>query len=569
MPVDELGKKKDKDIDSFSGGINSSVPAHEIADNEAVEILNMEFDDAGNLSVRKGVNSEMASSLWDVDLWDSSYWTSTGTTYSKRITSILDYINDSGFVGIIYTTGTKVFSRTLDGSSITDITGVFVLPDDVRWYWRILNGIAIGVNGITTTNNPMKVSGAAPGTLAVLGGSPPKAKFIEVWNSRVWVVKADQPNQIQASDLGDPESWNVDGQANPSHGAVFEINKNDGDQITGLYATKERLFVFKRNSIHVVFPENPNLPKTDIRNIAINVYTDKLGCLSQTSIQQVFDDLIFLTDGGIASLSASQIVADFESALISRKLKNVGYIAKNIADEDVCSFILKDRSQYWLCVARVSSPEGKNITYVLDYRELKNGVIRWVLFDKLAFGTSIEVYDHDVADLVYLLGCNNESDNTFFIGKYTPKTLSNVYVDGLLAYSKVILTKSYNLDKFNVRKFFHEWSVGLISITTDITLSVHYFFDDRSDTAGTYSFVISSSAGGALFDSAIFDTSAFDQLPQTLSKLIRRKFLQNDSGKKALLVQFKFLNGNLNEGYSINNFSFEYSELSKFKAGNV
>lgn len=553
-------------IDAFSGGINTSAPANEIADNEVVSILNMEFDESDNLVVRNGVVASVGlEGIWDQSIWDQGTWDASASfLYTKRITSILDFENESGFVGILYTTGVKLFSRTL-GGTITDLTGVLNLPDNVRWYWRILNGVAVGVNGMSTGHNPIKVVGPAPGTASHLSAAP-KGNFIEVWNDRMWIARADFPNQIQASNIGDAELWDTDAGANPAHGAIFEIDRNEGDEITGLYSTKERLFIFKKKSIYVAFPENPALPATDLRNIKIEKYAANIGCIAASTIQAVFDDVLFLSNGGIASLSAAQVVADFQSAIISSKIKDISAIRKDVAAEDVFAFTVVDKHQYWLSVAAVASPTNQNIVYVLDYRQVKNGIIRWVTFDTLAFGTAMEVFDHGTDQLIYLLGCQGGA-NIFFIGTYTPRALVKVFNDSGVSYRKSVLTKAYDFDTPDIRKLLKEWFLGLSLDTASLSLSVSYLYNEDTAAAGVYSLSLSGVFGGTFYDVANWDVGLFDNLTQGLNNdLIRRSFLYNDKGRKALSVQFNILNNQVDQGFKIKSFGIKYGRLSEYKA---
>lgn len=566
MPNGDQIKLQTMRIDAFSGGINTSSPANEIEDSEAVDILNMEFDDADNLVSRNGVVGGEVTGFWDQTNWDESLWDFGITTHSKRITSILDFENASGFIGILYTTGTILNSRTLAGV-VTNLTGSLVLPDDVRWYWKIFNGVAIGVNGLSAGDNPIQVVGPAPGTASKLTTAPP-GKFIEVWNDRVWIARSDQPNQIQASDIGSHSAWNTDAGANPAHGALYDIDKNDGDEITGLYATKERLFIFKKRSIYVAFPERQDLPVTDLRGLKIEKYASNIGCIAGSTIRPVFDDVLFLSEGGVASLAAAQIVADFESVIISKKVADLQSIGKDTPDEDVFAFVIIDRSQYWLSVAAGSSPTGQNVTYVFDYRQLKRNIVRWVRFDKFAFGTSIEVFDHDVNDLIYLLGCHNSITNTFFIGQYTPKAPVKIFSDGSAGFSKSIITKAYDFSLVDLRKYFSEWFLGLLSLSNQASLSVSYIYDEGMITNGEYSFVFSVSIGGVFFDAAtsIFDLSLFDQGTQLFSHFVRRSFLYNKFGRKARSVQFKILNSQSGQGFGIKSFGVKYQTLTEYRA---
>ena len=558
-------------IGAFSGGINTSAPASKIRDDEMVACRNFEFDQEGDLVTRNGViGAQGVIGVWDQTLWDQSLWDSLGTTYSSRITSILDFEGASAFVGIIYTVGTQLISRTLDGV-ITSLTGALTLPDSVRWYWKIFNGVAIGVNGLTSGDNPIKVVSPAPGTASKLTTAPP-GKFIEVWGNRLWIARSDQPNQLQASDIGLHDSWNTDAGANPSHGAQWDLDKDDGDRITGLYATKERLFVFKKKKI-IVGEENPDHPN-DLRYVRFTIYSSTVGCIAASTIQPVLDDVLFLAEGGVASLSAAQIVADFESALVSTKHADIQKIRRDLAQEDVCSIIISDRSQYCLSVSRNASATSENISYIFDYRDLKKGQVRWVDFDGLAFGTSWEVYDHDVQNLVYLVGCHDTVNNVFFIGKYIPRAINKTFIDSSLAIRKILLTKVYDFDLQELRKYLSKWYTKLFLLTNDVSLTVSYFLDESTQPTGTYTFNLVAELGGVSFDDPLikFDDAGaiFDEGVEAVIERIKKSFLYGeDKPRKAVTVQFSFLSNQTNQGFGIQEFAIKHQSLSDYRSNTI
>lgn len=561
---------------SFAGGMNTSLPATKIRDDELVLALNFEYDDNDELVCRNGVvGTQGIIGVWDQTLWDQSLWDQLGVTYPSKITSELDFEGASAFVGFLYTTGTKLISRTVDGSVITDLTGALVLPDGVRWYWKIFNGVAIGVNGLTSGDNPIKVVAPAPGIASKLTQAPP-GNFVEVWGNRVWISRSDQPNQLQASDIGAHDSWNTDAGANPAHGSLWDLDKDDGDRITGLYATKERLFVFKKKSILVGEAKDPAKPITDLRNIAFNKYASNIGCIAATTIRPVFDDVLFLADGGIGSLSAAQIVANFESAIISLKVADLQDIRRDLTDEDVFSFVVSDRNQYWIGVSANVSSIGRNIVYVFDYRRIKSGQGRWHLFDGLAFPTAMEVVDHDVEDLTYLIGCHDTVNNVFFLGKYIPKAANKIFIDSTLSIDKILITKAYDFEFDDLRKFLHSWFLKLLLLTNNVSISISYLLDESTEITGTYTFNLVAELGGVLFDDPLIkfdDGELFDAGVQSVVERIRKSFLygtpENPKPRKAVTVQFKIVSSQINQGFGITGFNIKYQLLSEFKAATV
>lgn len=537
----------------FSGGINTSTPAPTIEDDEVVDQLNLMLDQGDNLVTRPGVAGGGTSSFWGSAIWGQNLWGQT--SYTQRITSLLSFQNQSGFVGVLFTKGTQLFSRSLSGV-ITDITGGLTLPDDVFWQWQIMNGIAIGVNKATSGTNPVKVTGPAPGTAAALAGSPPRAKYIALWNSRLWVVRADLPNQIQCSDVGNPEAWNTDGGLNPAHGAIFDIDTDDGDIITGIHATRDRLFIFKRRSIH--YFEMIALPVTDLVNIRRKLYSRQIGCIAPYTIKTVANDVLFLSETGVASLAAVETVGDFEESLLSRKVRDISLIGKNV--EEISAGVFDDVTQYWLSVPAVASPVNRNITYVMDYRRIFENKIRWTTFDTGAWGTCFEKVRNGNT-IEYLMGAQDGPN--FYVGVYKPLVTDKIYTDGGRSYRKYFRTKAYDFQMPNIRKEYFEWTLVFIIRTQNCAIAVNYYYDDeQSNPHGTYSFNYVITVTGTLWDQAQWDQGVFDLTAKPVRKLARKAFYFNDFGRKATSVSFDVLNSQMDQAFEVLNFSIYYLPLT-------
>src|SRR5262245_65217888 len=101
--------------------------------------------------------------------------------------------------------------------------------------------------------------------------SPSSRKYR--WKNRLWIVSATTPNQLWGSVLGNAESWTVTAGLATS-AITLDIDPNDGDLITGIFATRDALYVFKRNSIHRIVASA--LPVTDPANLKREVVTRKI-----------------------------------------------------------------------------------------------------------------------------------------------------------------------------------------------------------------------------------------------------------------------------------------------------
>lgn len=529
--------------DSFSGGINTRVPQDQLTDNEALDIINFEYDLEDNLVTRTGVSKALFP----------------GVFYASKITSIHYYENDAGNLWVLYTSSNKLYKALPSGGSGTDITGALTFPTDTFWMWRNFNGIAIGVNKATSGTNPVKVSGAVP-TVTALGGTPPYAKFIEVWNNRVWLVSATSPNTIHGSKLGDPEDWTA---AGASGAVTIDISKNDGDQITGMIAFRERLFIFKRTKIFIISPNDPALPITDATNLRVDIFANNIGCVSAYSIQSVLDDVLFLSDSGVASLVSSQVVGDFQAAIISRNVSELQRLTNT--DFEVSSVVLPEKDQYWLFVPAAKSPRGSAEVYILDYKRIQNGQIRWFRFTGLIAGwLGTIVYNNGIRSL-WLSGFDGTN---YRIYKYSFNDSAKSYNDDGAGFLKRLITKAYDSGSKSLRKRWHSFMFGVEIESATAQVTANYTYDQVPNKTSSYSFNLSSTTDGAFWDVDLWDTGIWDA-GQVYVKRIGRMFKKNSYGQKAVNMFFDISNNQVNEAITFKFLTINFSRLTERRARNA
>lgn len=526
-------------VPDFSRGINTATPPTEIADNELQDLLNFEFDDNGNLSTRHGVTELFA------------------TTFNNRITSLHYFSIEAGEIGVLYTTGAQVRIVETGGTGDTNLTGALTLPSDNFWQWRTFGGLAIGVNKATSGDNPIKVS-ATP-TAAALGGSPPKAKYIEVWNNRVWLVSATEPNQLWGSALGLPEDWTVDDAA----GAVtIDVDTDSGDIITGLFATRDALYIFKRNSIYRLVPVA--LPETDPDNLKLEVVARNIGCVSPYSIQSVVNDVLFLSDQGIASLSLVATAEDFRTAFYSRNIREIERFPK--VTEEVPAYLFDTAAQYWLSIPSTVSPTGANQAYVMDYLKVNDGYVRWTRFDGLVAGTAYTSFINATGK-AYLIGAENAA-GTHQIYKYVPRDETDGFTDNGEAYNKSLKTKSFNAGAQLLRKAWQRWGLGLNLLSSSVGINVGYYFDQNTLRGDSYSFGLSGTETGSLWASGLWASGLWGTTFAGAFDIIR-KLKSNSVGREAQDITFTVSNSQAGEGFTLQDFQLWFQLLNERRVSDV
>jgi hypothetical protein len=546
MPQEIPKRTSDIIQTSWQDGIITSLPPEDLPPTAAQDLVNVEIDSDGNPVTRTGALAFIQPST------------------TSRITSIFRAQYSNGTVLILFTAGTKLFKCNEDGSSITDITGALTLPSNTFWQWAMFNDLAIGVNKATSGDNPVKVNSA--GTAAALGGSPPKGKYIRVWNNRLWISgTGTSSNTVFASAINLPEDWVVDDDA----GAItLPIDPNDGDFITGLEVFRGSLFVFKRRKINVVSPIGA--PAEIPGNIRVDVFTRNLGCVSAYSIQPVLDDVVFLADAGVCSLSQSEY-GELKSAILSQNIAELSILKKTSAlIEEIPAVVLDDMNQYWISIPSTVSPRGINETYVLDYQRIKEGLIRWVRFNGLICGTAFgERLDGNFK--TYLIGAYTVASVNTKIYQYTPTNPTKTFADDNTAYIKLIKTKSYIGESPLIRQLWLRFGMSLNLISELLTLVVNYFYNNNVNVDGGYGFnFVFTGAAPPLYGTAIYGTSRYGSAADFFrEEVIWERFQKNESGRKARTVSFEISSAQKNEGFVFKFLQSEYAKLNRKKARTI
>lgn len=254
------------EINSFHGGMNLSVNPLLLKPYEASLAKNVELSEIGTLKKAKGYI--VFKSLGTTPLLDVKTLYSFYKIESSGTTRFLLAEWNGGLYKYDFGTNSWV-------SIVT--TG---LTTNQSSQWITYKNLAIRFNG---SDVPKKFDGA---TLSNLGGSPPQAKYAVVYKERVYVA-GFSPNfsTVWFSDIGNSESWNPNSQ--------FDINANDGDQITGLTVLGDSLLIFKENSIWEVQVDQQNVVSFK------RLFAQSVGTTSFKSIVNINNVLYFFDRNGV------------------------------------------------------------------------------------------------------------------------------------------------------------------------------------------------------------------------------------------------------------------------------
>lgn len=292
------------------GGLNDNLSQLEIKDNEATDIQNVLFDNGGALIKRYGFNNITGSS---------------STTYKLGA-------NVTGVPGVAYyqkTNGNKYifavgnnsgqangYSKTIDASGTIpggtwNNQGTGNLPASFTNNELVTFSVAENILVMTVAGDSSNTTypAAWEATGNVYQFTPdadcPKAKY-NAYHKNILFVAGDPSNPSRASfsDLtAGIKTWIVTD--------FFDLDKNNGQFITGLISAFGNLYIFENNSIWM-------LSGTNRDDFSLQKMVDNVGTLSQQSISIVNNNIFFITSQNDVAVYDG----NFSVKFISSKIRN-------------------------------------------------------------------------------------------------------------------------------------------------------------------------------------------------------------------------------------------------------
>ena len=253
-------------------GLNTKSAGLEIGPQWCTSVRNGSLSDQGTLAVRKG--------------WIP--FNETPINDSPDVSVIHEYIDNSNNSRIISVADKTIYEGL---STPTDVTGTITTPTADNWKFVNFNGKVIGVQADHTPI--IKVDGGDFEDMSFDQTLPDPVEALAAWG-RVWYVASDRQT-IYWSDLliEDKLTGGSSGLLN-----MYTVWANGTDEIVALREFNNALVIFGKKQI-VVYTgaEDPN------NDLALVDIIDNLGCLARDSVQNVGNDVLFLSDEGIFSLA--------------------------------------------------------------------------------------------------------------------------------------------------------------------------------------------------------------------------------------------------------------------------
>jgi len=496
MPIDKQSIR----IIDFSGGLNTFNKSDKILDNQLAEVLNCQPVGPG-LGPRGGtVDFQTGDSTW--------------TDRVSSIASLNDHTNGHAIV----VTEASQLRRYTGSATWVGIKGALTLPTDTLWSWVQFNdvtlgGVLIGVNrGTGSNDNPVVIKNASSNAVA-LGGTPPKGRYIAAINQRVFIVPEELPDQVDFCSLGNVEDWTTT-TAGIAAGTIV-IGDNVLGDITGIVPYRESLIVFFATKTYEIQFSGTSLsaaaggdPLATNETIwQVNVISEKVGCLSMRSVQEVMGDLIFLSGHGIISLQGLLVTGeqDITSAILSGNIKELNGLS--VSHDNFCSEVIPGKSQY-IISGKLSGTGDNDFCYIMDFDGLskQTGPIAWYRFDGDMIGES------------YLSTIDFNNEHVLFIGSAKPAgtaklfkyILTEVQDDGN-DFIVRIKSKTFDFGVPLLRKKFYKVGSSITALDAVANLVFGYTLDSQEELRDkvfnlTFNPV---QVGVALYGTAIYGTDTY------------------------------------------------------------
>lgn len=214
---------------SLGGGLN--LRDSEVSETQAIDLLNVEFDERGAVSKRYG------------------YAQFTGAELTNQPDSVFPHYESDGTTRLLVGNGNRLDALNTSGASVANTTSTASPHLFVRYGGPTVEATYIA-NG---TDQVQKFDGTSFTTPAGLAGQSGKFLTVTPTSNRLVVAReqgasaGSNPSSVNFSDAGAPETF---GSSN-----YVDLDPGDGEAITGMVSWANYVFVFKPSKFWVFYSE--------------------------------------------------------------------------------------------------------------------------------------------------------------------------------------------------------------------------------------------------------------------------------------------------------------------------
>jgi hypothetical protein len=312
----------------FSGGLNIRDKADTVGDSEAIDLLNVTFNERGAIMQRDGF-ADLSGEL------------------TNRVDSLASFYNIAGVKQLVAGCGTRLDVLDANGNVVNSQTGMQGGPwafarfgDPTHEYIYAANGRdqlqrwdggawVSGAN-LATVNGAASVAMPRAGAICVTASTGGSSSGTNASNRLVATAFGalttagpggftSTPSRVFFSNPGQPEVWETDGDPGdtatnrPARGRNFlDLTPGDGEAILAAITWRELVFIFKETKFFVVWGEgqlSDGTPTFQVREVVNNV-----GLAAPLAVCAGRDGVYFLSRRGVYRTNGG------DPALVSDKL---------------------------------------------------------------------------------------------------------------------------------------------------------------------------------------------------------------------------------------------------------
>lgn len=318
-------------INDFSGGLVTKAAPMQISDNQAVDLLNCEFDMTGALVKRSGFTA----------------YNSTPIPGAGLIDNLIRYYKNDGTRTLVATANSasanKVHKGTDATGAFTEIPGGTALDKDRPIDMLVYRDVLFLSNG----RQPIQYYSGGASKADVTGSpAPPTGSCMAVCDNRLFVAgSSTNPNRLFFSGIALFSS--LPALDFPATNFIDIPKQDTGDQITALAVYRDELFVFRRNDMWALIGSGPE-------DYYLQEINNRVGALSHRAVCNTGDALVFASPGCIheyrdgAMLDIGRSIDSVVTALDFSRVKVCWYPAKK---------------QVWICGGASAASNNRVLVY--------------------------------------------------------------------------------------------------------------------------------------------------------------------------------------------------------------
>lgn len=311
----------------FHEGYVSSFPKFVVPNGACTHIQNVDWTRRrGRIMKRRGIavsQAELAGGNQVSGLWQ--YNQSSGT-------SIMMASRNNDVYSVVAGVWTSRYAGAMAGAQVNFATFndllVMVAPSEPTQKW----------------------DGVAASFSLLLGSAPANGKYVCVWKNRLWIANTSAgKSRLHYSNEGNPEDWTTVGAA-----GFIDVDKNDGDEITGIMPIGSVLYIFKKRTVHRLAGSSPT--SFEVTPVVLN-----RGCVAPRSIVAMGPFVVYMSDYGLHSINPNGNVDALLSDAVQFEVEDLSETVKGLSAAG------KIRDMYIL--AYDSNGDGQNdVAFTLDVR---------------------------------------------------------------------------------------------------------------------------------------------------------------------------------------------------------